>query len=167
MIHVVWFDGNDAKMIENGSIFYLLHNCEVGRYDVEDYLAGWYIFADNNGLTALASTTVWESIDHDFFINANNNSYIGNAFLETIKHADELAKTDPIVARNLYYGAVLIGDPFIQIGQSEGASQSMAVCANENFTKMVPELPSRAILSLLMIISLFVTIIARKKDTKF
>lgn len=114
---VEWFDGNDANNIENGSIFYLLHSCEVGRYDVEDYLAGWYVFGDSNGLVALASTTVWESIDHDFFVDANNNSYIGNAFLETIKHADELAKTDPIVTRNLYYGAVLIGDPFIKIGQ--------------------------------------------------
>jgi len=114
---VVYFDGNDARNIENGSIFYLLHNCEVGRHDVENYLAGWYVFGNSNGLVALASTTLWESIDHDFFINANNNSYIGNAFLETIKLADELAKTDPIVARNLYFGAVLIGDPFIKIGQ--------------------------------------------------
>jgi len=160
---VVWFDGNDAKMIENGSIFYLLHNCEVGRYDIVDYLAGWYVFGNNNGLIALASTTVWESIDHDFFINANNNSYIGNAFLETIKHADELSKTDPIVARNLYYGAVLIGDPFIQIGQSEGYIQSMAASATDDLIKTVPEFPSFFVLPLFMIATLLAVIVYKRK----
>ena len=112
---VVWFDGNDAKSIDVGSIFYLLHSCEVGRYDVENYLAGWYVFGNSNGLVALASTTLWESIDHDLFIYENENSYIGKAFLRTIRHADELAPIDPIVARNLYYGGVLIGDPLISI----------------------------------------------------
>lgn len=160
---VVWFDGNDAKMIENGSIFYLLHNCEVGRYDVEDYLAGWYIFADSNGLIALASTTVWESIDHDFFIIANNNSYIGNAFLETIKHADELAKTDPIVARNLYYGAVLIGDPFIQIGQSDGCRQFVVVSTDNDLIKTVPEFPSTNVLPFLMLATSIAVIFIKKK----
>jgi len=112
---VVWFDGNDAKSIDVGSIFYLLHSCEVGRYDVENYLAGWYVFGNSNGLIALASTTLWESIDHDLFIYENENSYVGKAFLRTIRHADEVAPIDPIVARNLYYGGVLIGDPLISI----------------------------------------------------
>lgn len=118
------FRWHDAKSIVNGSVFYLLHNCEVGRYDVENYLAGWYIFGNSNGLVALASTTLWESIDHDFFIYENENSYIGKAFLETIKHADNIARNDThpehkYVIRCLYYGAVLIGDPLISIGYRE------------------------------------------------
>ena len=161
---VVWFDGNDARMIENGSIFYLLHNCEVGRYDVVDYLAGWYVFGNNNGLIALASTTVWESIDHDFFIDANNNSYIGNAFLETIKHADELAKTDPIVARNLYFGAVLIGDSFIKIGQSQGEVASAGIYKAE--VTVVPEIPSTTILPLVMLATLVVALFPKKEKAK-
>jgi len=161
---VVWFDGNDAKNIENGSIFYLLHSCEVGRYDVEDYLAGWYVFGNSNGLVALASTTIWESIDHDLFINANNNSYIGNAFLETIKHADELAKTDPIVARNLYFGAVLIGDPFIKIGQSQGEVASAGIYKAE--VTVVPEIPSTTILPLLMLATLVVALSTKKEKAK-
>ncbi|MCW3977630.1 MAG: C25 family cysteine peptidase [Candidatus Bathyarchaeota archaeon] len=111
-----YFTYTDAKNIEKGCIFYLLFCCEVGKYDVNDYLAGWYVFGNSYGLAALASTTVWESIDPILFINKLNNSYVGEAFFEIIKYADLAAETDPIVARNLYYGATLIGDPILQLG---------------------------------------------------
>jgi len=106
----------DAKNLEKGCIFYLLFSCEVGRYTANNYLAGWYVFGNSHGLAALASTTVWESIDHVMFIKKLRSNYVGKAFFEIIKYADILAQTDAIVARNLYYGATIIGDPLLQLG---------------------------------------------------
>lgn len=111
-----WVTYTDAKNIEKGCIFYLLFACNVGRYNVTNYLAGWYVFGNSYGLAALASTTHWESIDHEMFINKLSNCYVGKAFYEIIKHADLAASNDPIVARNLYYGATIIGDPILQLG---------------------------------------------------
>lgn len=108
----------DAKNLEKGCLFYLLFCCNVGRYNVNNYLTGWYVFGNSIGLAALASTTVWESIDHEMFINKLSDYYVGRAFFEIIKHADLIAPTNPIVARNMYYGATLIGDPLLHLGSA-------------------------------------------------
>ncbi len=108
----------DAKNLEKGCLFYLLFSCRVGRYNINNYLAGWYVFGNSIGLAALASTTAWESIDHEMFINKLSDHYVGRAFFEIIKYADLMASSDPIVARNMYYGATLIGDPLLRLGNA-------------------------------------------------
>jgi len=114
----VWFDYNDAKNIEKGGIFYLIHSCGSGPFDTTNYLSGWYLFGLGYALGCLASTTIWESIDHDLFIDESSRDYVGKAFLNIIEVADSKAKYDPITARNLYYGATLQGDSLLFLGQS-------------------------------------------------
>jgi len=113
----VWFDHNDAKNVEKGGIFHLVHSCESGPFDTTNYLSGWHLFGEGYTLGCLASTTIWESIDHDLFIEETSRSYVGRAFLSIIQVADSKAKYDPITARNLYYGATLQGDPLLFLGQ--------------------------------------------------
>jgi len=114
----VWFDCNDAKNVEKGGIFHLVHSCESGPFDTTNYLSGWHLFGEGYTLGCLASATVWESIDHDLFIEETSRSYVGKAFLSIIQVADSKAKYDPITARNLYYGATLQGDPLLFLGRS-------------------------------------------------
>jgi len=46
----------DIQQIDPHTCFYNLLACSVCNYTVEDYIAGWYIFADSYGLVAVGET---------------------------------------------------------------------------------------------------------------
>jgi len=113
-----YFMWGDAKEVEKGPVFCLIHSCYTGNFEVENYLTGWHIFGNGYALGCLSSTTVYESISPQEFILNAEDSFVGEAFYELIKFNDVRARQgDQIIGRCNYHAATLVGDPMIMLGK--------------------------------------------------
>jgi len=113
--HFQWDDARDN--IEKGGVFYLLHSCYTGNFEAENYLTGYHIFGNGYALGCLSSTTVYESISPQQFVQYAKNSNVGEAFFRLIKDNDIQARRgDEVIARCNYYAATLVGDPMVILG---------------------------------------------------
>ena len=94
--------------------FYNLFCCGPGRFTVNDYLAGWYIFdqqggGTNLGLTAVASAKSGSMLFFaDFYKPLGQGKDIGSAFVDWW---NERGPNHEDWERDWFYGLVLIGDP--------------------------------------------------------
>ena len=62
--------------------FFSLNSCSMGNFIRENYLAGWYIFSDGNGLVCIAATISGGHIPSEsYYSTLNSSGTFGEAFL--------------------------------------------------------------------------------------
>ena len=97
----VW--NSDIQQIDPHACFYNFLTCRVCRYTVQDYIAGWYVFADTYGLVALGETTPGGGANfREFYESLSNGNCFGEALKEMlIIYLEEQRR----------WGITIIGDP--------------------------------------------------------
>jgi len=96
---------SDIRNIDPHTLFYNLFACSNARYIENDYMAGWYIFADTYGLAAVGSTKTGSMLGFQYFYDPlSQDKNFGEAFKEWFA-------IQGITHQSWHYGMVLLGDP--------------------------------------------------------
>ncbi|MDP3012693.1 MAG: CARDB domain-containing protein, partial [Candidatus Subteraquimicrobiales bacterium] len=96
---------SDIKSIDPHALFYNLFACSNARYIENDYMAGWYIFANTYGLAAVGSTKTGSMLEFQYFYEPlSQGKNLGEAFKEWFT-------IQGITYQSWHYGMVLLGDP--------------------------------------------------------
>ena len=104
---------SEIKSIDPVAIFYNLYACSASRYVDDDYIGGWYIFAQTYGLVAIGSTKTGSMLDFSRFYGPFGNcATIGEAFLYWFT----IIAINGFTLNELcwHYGMTLLGDPTLR-----------------------------------------------------
>jgi len=104
-----WVHWHEIRDTDPHIYFHNLYACSAARYIEENYIGGWYIFADTYGLTAVGSTKIGAMyMFEEFYGPLSENKNIGEAFKEWfILHGES--------NRCFFYGLTILGDPTLKL----------------------------------------------------
>ncbi len=93
--------------------FYNLFACSNSRYVEEDYMGGWYIFTDDNGLASIGSTKTGSMLYFGYFYGPfASGRTVGEAFMDWFNAV--AAWGFPQEDLCWFYGMTLCGDPTLK-----------------------------------------------------
>lgn len=124
-----YVDYSDIRDIDSKILFYNLFGGPAGRYNVPDYLAGYYIFGKKGGLAAICSTNIGGMRDFDKFyshLGQEKRKTLGEAFKAWF-NAQDLSGEDFYV-----YGMTLLGDPTLRINPPSASIDSITTSSIES-----------------------------------
>jgi len=114
---------NDIKSIDPVTLFYNLFACSACRYVENNYIGGWYIFANTYGLATVGSTKTGSMLQFDeFYTPIGQYKSLGESFKEWFIAVGPYDLND----RQWYYGMTLLGDPTLSLLESTWTSYSDA-----------------------------------------
>ncbi|MBA7477865.1 hypothetical protein ES707_13280 [subsurface metagenome] len=112
---VVW--NSDIKSIDPHVFFFNLFTCSACRYIENNYLGGWYTFADTYGLATIGSTKTGSmKWCDDFYRPLGQGENLGQAFKEWFEER-ALGGFD-LEETRWYYGMTLLGDPTLKVKEA-------------------------------------------------
>jgi len=112
-----WIGGTtyyfDIVDINPPAHFYNLFACSNARYTEYDYMVGWYVFYDSNGLAALGSTKTGSMLYFNYFYGPfGNGRTIGEAFHDWFESVSQWGFPQEDLC--WFYGMTLCGDPTLK-----------------------------------------------------
>ncbi len=104
-------NSTDIRNIDPHTFFSILFTCGSLNYSAQDFLAGWYTFADSYGLASISSSKVGGMLNYNqFYEPLSDDKTIGEAFKDWfVLNAES--------SRSWFYGMGLIGDPLLTPNQ--------------------------------------------------
>jgi len=109
-----WVYNSDVKTVDPVAYFYNLFACSNARYVEQDYMAGWYIFCDTYGLSALGSTKTGSMLYfEEYYGSLGLGRTLGESFMDWFSAIAEDGFTESEAC--WFYGMTLCGDPTLAI----------------------------------------------------
>lgn len=111
----LWTGGSvynyEVQSIGPKANFYNLFACSNARYTSPNYMGGWYIFSEGDGLAAIGSTKTGSMLAFSYFYTPfGSGKNIGESFKEWFISRSPYDIND----RQWFYGMTLLGDPTLK-----------------------------------------------------
>jgi len=136
---------SDLNTHRRRAIFYNLFNCSGGKFTVDNFLGGMYVFANDYGLGAIASTKTGSMLDFqvyyanlsgklrpsdsgfasDWDVVVGQKQRFGTAFLKWFRYIAKGGFTQPEI--NWHYGMVYMGDPTLYLDWKLNKGYSLGI----------------------------------------